>query len=136
MSKKNHRLWAYIWLAFIFCFICAGQYFFFRFSFDALNPIRVTRGLAVASTLWCGVLMSAMLLHRAWARYILITWLVFSMVAFGAGLLMMNSQSIAKLPQPTKAAVIGLMMYAIALIPLGMSRSLQRYLAPRSAGGE
>jgi len=132
---KNHRIRAYLWLAFIFCTLAGAQYFFFLFSFHQLNPFLITRGLTFGSTLWSTVLLLAMLFGRAWARYVLIAWLLMAMVGFGLATLMMNSQSIGALPQPTKFALIGLALYAMALTPLGISRSLRRFLAPRTAGG-
>src|SRR5437016_833885 len=133
---KKQRIRAYLWLVFIFFTLAGANYFFFRFSFHQMNPLPMTRGLTFGSAIWSAVLLVAMLFHRAWARYILVTWLVMAMVAFAMSTLMMNGQSIAPLPEPTKAAVAGLALYALALVPLGISRSLRRYLGPRTAGGQ
>ncbi len=133
---KNHRVRAFLWFVFILCALSGAHYCFYRFSFHPLNPFQITRGLTFASTLWSSVLLLAMVLHYAWARYVLIAWLVLVMFGFGMATLMMNSQSVATLPEPTKAALLGLLLYAVALTPLGFSRSLRRYLAPRTAGGK
>ena len=55
-------------------------------------------------------------------------------MAYGLMVLMMRSQSVDPLPEPTHAAIGGLVLYAVALIPLGKSRSLRRFLAPKTAG--
>jgi hypothetical protein len=76
-----------------------------------------------------------MWLRLGWARYVLIAWLVVAIVAYGLTTLMMNSQSVKPLPEPTRIAIAALLLYAAALAPLGASRSLRRYLTPRTAGG-
>jgi hypothetical protein len=132
---KHQRIRAYLWFFFIFCTLGGGHYLFFLFSFHPLNPLPLTRGIAFASALWSTVLLLAMLLHKAWARYVLIIWLVVAMLAFGLAMLIMNTRSVEPLPGPTRNVILGLALYALALTPLGVSRSLRRYLAPRTAGG-
>lgn len=132
---KQYRVRAWLWFAFMFCTLGAGHYLFFRFSFHPLNSLEITRGLAFGTTLWSTVLLIAMMMHRGWARYVLATGLVLAILAFGMAILVMNSRSIVPLPGPTKMAVLGLVCYALALVPLGVSTSIRRYLAPRTAGG-
>jgi hypothetical protein len=126
----------WLWLFTIFCLLGLAHFLFFLFSFHELNPYPITRGLTFASALWSTVLLLVMLLRQGWARYVLMAWLVLAIVAFGLAILMMNSQSVRPLPEPTKAAVAGLSLYALALIPLAALRSLRRFLEPRTAGGD
>jgi hypothetical protein len=132
---KRQKVYAYLWLLFIFCVLGCAHYLFFRFGFHELNPFPITRGLAFASALWSTALLLAMVLRRGWARYVLIIWLVMAMLGYGMAVLMMNSRSVNPLPEPTHAVILGMVLYAVALIPLGISRALRRFLGPRTAGG-
>lgn len=155
---KHRKLRARLWLVFIFCALAAGNFLFFRFSFHELNPFPITRGLAFGSSLFSAALIVALWLRLGWARYVLSAWLALAMFGFGFAVLMMHSRSsrpvpvpaqTAKvvadrvaavvsaipLPEPTKEAVLGLLLYGVALVPLGLSRSLRRYSVPRTAGG-
>lgn len=108
---------------------------FFRFSFQPLNSYPITRGLAFGSALWSTVLVFAMAFRLGWARYVLSAWLVLAIAAFGLVVLQINKESATPMPEVTQEAVIGLALYLLALIPLGFSHSLRRFLAPRTAGG-
>ena len=132
---KHYRVRARLWLMFIFLVLGGAHFLFFRFTFHELNPFHLTRGLFFGSSLWSLALLIGVALRHGWARYVLIAWLVVAMMVFGLMVLMMNSRSVAALPEPTNAALIGLALCALALVPLGVSRSLRRYLAPRTAGG-
>ncbi len=133
--SKPRKIRPFLWLIAILGVLSAGHYLFFRFSFHELNPYPITRGLAFGSALFSTVLVCAMARRLGWARYVLIAWLVVASVAFGMTILLMNKQSVNPLPEPTKEALVGLGLYVLALIPLGTSRSLRRFLAPRTAGG-
>lgn len=135
LMPPHYKLRARLWLVFICGALCGAHFLFFRFSFHELNPFDLTRGLFFASALWSCALFVAITLRLGWARYALIVWLVVAMLGFGLMVLMMNSRSVKVLTEPTNAAVIGLGLCALALVPLGVSRSLRRYLAPRTASG-
>jgi ABC-type nitrate/sulfonate/bicarbonate transport system permease component len=92
------------------------------------------RGMTFGLTLWTTALMAAMCMRLGWARYVLIALLVAAIIAIGLTVLMMTSQSANALPEPVHEALGGLGLYAVALIPLGASHSLRRFLAPRQAG--
>jgi hypothetical protein len=131
----RYKIRACLWFVFIFFTLSGGHYLLFRFAFHPLNPFPVTRGLAFGSALWSTVLLVAMVLHKDWARYVLIVWLVVVILAFSLAMLMMNTRSVESLPGPTKTVLAGLALYALAMVPLSVSRSVRRYLAPRTAGG-
>jgi hypothetical protein len=132
---KRQKVYAYLWLLFILGLLGVAHFLFFRFGFHEMNPFPITRGLAFASTLWSTALLVAMALRYGWARYVLIAWLAVAMAGFAMAVLMMNSRSVKPLPEPTNMVIAGLILYALALIPLGVARSLRRFLAPRTAGG-
>lgn len=132
---SRHKRLSYLWLFLIFCALAGAHYFFFRFSFHELNPYPIVKGITFGLTLWTTALMLAMCMRLGWARYVLIALLVTAIVTIGLTVLMMNSQSVNALPEPVHAALGGLGLYALALVPLGTSRSLRRFLAPRQAGG-
>ena len=131
----NQRIWAYAWIFYIVCTLLGAHYFVYRFSFHPLNPYQVTRALVFASIIWCTVLMIGMIFRYAWTRYVLVAWLIITIVGFLAAMLQMNSQSIASLPMPTHDVIKGVFLYALAIAPLIFSRALGRFLAPRTAGG-
>ena len=93
------------------------------------------QGLTFGLALWTTALMVAMCMRLGWARYVLIALVVAAIVGIGLTVLMMTSQSVNALPEPVHAALGGLGLYMLALVPLGASRSLRRFLAPRQAGG-
>ena len=132
----NQKVRAYLWLAFIAIMLAGANYLFFRFSFDLQNPFPLTRGLAFGSSLWSVVLLVAIALRNAWARYLLSSLLVFAMVCFGLADLMINTRAVIPLNSLTRNVVVALVLCAFALYPLGFSRSLRRFLAPRTAGGK
>jgi hypothetical protein len=134
MSPKSHKLKARLWLCFIFCAITGAHYLFYRFSMNHLNPYPLTKGLTFGLILWTAALTLAMWLRLGWARYVTAALLVSGILAYGLTVLMMRSQSLEPLPEATHAALGGLVLYAVALIPLGKSRSLRRFLAPKTAG--
>lgn len=132
---KRQKIFAYLWLLVTAILLGLGHFLFFHFSFHELNPFPITRGLCFASRLWSTALLIAMVLRHAWARYVLIAWLVVAIAGFSMATLFMNSRSAKPVPGPTQTAVAGLVLYALALIPLGAARPLRRFLAPRTAGG-
>ena len=134
MPKKKLR--ARLWLLAVLAVLAAGNYLLFLFSFHEMNPYPITRGVAFGSALWSAVLLIAMWLQMGWARYVLATWLVIAILVQGYYVLRMNSQSVRPLPEPTRIAFLGLGLYALALVPLGASRSLRGFLGPRTAGGQ
>jgi hypothetical protein len=133
--QRQVKIRARLWLLFIFLVLAGGHFLFFRFSWDPMNPYPLTRGLTIASTIWSTVLASAMMMRRGWARYVLAAWLVFAMTGFGLATLMVNKQLVQMLTRPTQEVIAGLCLYGLALTPRGISRSVRRYLAPRTAGG-
>lgn len=133
MSKKKLR--ARLWLLAVLVVLTAANYLLFQFSFHEMNPFPITRGIAFGSSLWSAALLIAMWLRMGWARYVLVTWLSLAIVLQGLFVLRMNSQSVKPLPEPTRIALIGLGLYALALIPLGASTSLRAFLGPKTAGG-
>lgn len=133
--SKSQRIRPYLWFFFIICTLVGAHYLFFQFSFHPLNAMPMTRGLTFGSALWSAVLLLAMLLHKGWARYVLIVWLVVTMTLFGLAALLTNTDSLMSVRDPTLDAMGGLLLCALALAPLGVSRSLRRYVAPRTAGG-
>jgi hypothetical protein len=132
-SRRKHV--AYLWLAFVGGALVVAHYFLFRFSFHPLNPFPVMRGLSFGLALWTAALMIAMCMRLGWARYVLIALLASAIVFFGLAAITMTTESVNALPEPIHAAVGGLGFYAVALFPLGASRALRRFLAPRQAGG-
>ena len=130
----NRKLIARIWLYVTFCLITAAHYFFYRFSMDPLNTFAITRGLTFGCTLWTTVFLVAVWLRRGWARYILITLICGTIGGFAFCAMLLASQSVDPLPLQMRRVVAGLVLYSLALVPLGGSRSLRRYLEPRTAG--
>jgi hypothetical protein len=133
--QRHSKVRARLWLTFIFCALAAANFLLFQFSFHPLNPFPITKGLTFGSSLWSAALILGMWLRLGWARYVLIAWLAVAILAFGLTALMMNSRSVKPLSEPTRVVIGALGLYALALVPLGMSRSLRRYLTPRTAGG-
>lgn len=133
MSKKKLR--ARLWLLAVLVVLAAANYLLFQFSFHEMNPFPITRGISFGSSLWSLALLIAMWLRLGWARYVLVTWLVLVILVQGLFVLRMNSQSVNPLPEPTRIALIGLGLYALALVPLGASSSLRGFLGPKTAGG-
>jgi len=76
-----------------------------------------------------------MWMRNDWARYVLIVLTCLAIVGFGGVMLMLKKDSIIELPTATRAVVSGLLLYTLALVPLGASHSLRNYLGPRTAGG-
>lgn len=132
---QHYKTRAIVWFILILCALCGGHYLFFQFAFYPMNPFPITRGLAFGSFLFSTVLWVAMLLNKGWARYVLNIWLGIAIFAFGLAMLVMNTRSVEPLPVPTKQVILGMALYALAMTPLSASRSVRRYLAPRTAGG-
>jgi phosphotransferase system glucose/maltose/N-acetylglucosamine-specific IIC component len=129
------RILPFLWVFFVVCAVAGGEYYFYRFSFDVENSFHIARAVTFASGIWSLVLVIGILMHRGWARYMMIFGLLFAIVLFGIITLLMNQESVAFLGRPTKAAVKGMGLFALAIIPLWASRSLQRYCGPLTAGG-
>ena len=122
-------------MAVSFLLLLGGQYFFYRFSTDSLNTYKISLGMTFGSALWTAVLVGAMWMRNDWARYVLIVLTCLAIVGFGGVMLMLKKDSIIELPTATRAVVSGLLLYTLALVPLGASHSLRNYLGPRTAGG-
>jgi hypothetical protein len=129
------RLRPYIWIIFILGAVAGGEYYFYRFSFDPENTFQLSRGVTFASAIWSAVLIIGLIIHRSWARYMMIIGLILAIVTFGLITMYMNQESVAFLSRPTKAAIKGMALFGVALIPLGFSRSLRRHCLPLTAGG-
>ncbi len=132
----KQRIWAYVWLAFITCMLLGAHYYLYWFSNDPFNPFQVTKALVFASIIWCVVLLIGMVFRNAWARYGMAIWLILAMAGFVMAALVMNSQSVAPLPAATHNVMKGVAFYIIALLPIWLSNSLRRFLAPKTAGGK
>jgi hypothetical protein len=85
--------------------------------------------------LWTTVLLAAMWMRLSWARYALIALICVAILGFGGLMLFLKSESIVPLPSATRAVAVGLMLYAVALVPLGASHALRHFLGPRMGGG-
>jgi hypothetical protein len=131
-AKKKLR--ARIWLCVTLLLVSGAHYFLYRFSIDRLNTFPVTEGLAFGCVLWTTVLLGAMWLRQAWARYAMIVMICLALAGFSLAGLLIRAQSVNPLPELMRLLVIGMVLYAVALIPLGASRALRQYLAPRTAG--
>jgi hypothetical protein len=129
------KIRARVWLFVIFLLLNGAHYFFYRFSIDESNVVPITQGLTFACVLWTTFLLGGMLFRQSWTRYVLVTMMCLALIFYCWAALYMASQSINPLPDHlTKSVIIGLALYMVALIPLGASRSLRGYLAPRTAG--
>jgi len=131
---RKRKLVARIWLCFTFIILTGAHYFFYRFSADPLNTFALTRGLTFGCVLWTTVLLGVVWMRHAWGRYVLITLICLAIVVFGLVALMLNNQSVDPIPGPVRMVIGGLVLYTAALVPLGASSALRRYLAPRTAG--
>ena len=129
------RLRPYFWLLVVICAVTAGEYYFYRFSFDPENPFGLSRGVTFASGIWSIVLLIGIIAHRPWARYMMISGLILAIGLFALITMIMNQESVAFLSRPTKAAVKGMACFGVALLPLSFSRSLRRHCLPLTAGG-
>ena len=99
-----------------------------------MNTFAVTRGLTFGCVLWTTVLLIAVWLRHAWARYVLITLICLAILVFGLLALTLAKETVDSIPLLVRMVTAGLVLYALALVPLGGSRSIGRYLAPRTAG--
>ena len=129
------RIKPYLWIVFILCTVAGGEYYFYRFSFDIENSFHISRAVTFASGIWSAVLLVGIIVHRGWARYMMIFGLIFAIFLFGLITLLMNQESVAYLNRPSKAAMKGMALFGVALIPLWASRSLRRHCGPLTAGG-
>jgi len=135
MSHASRRkIRARIWLCVILLLLTGAHYYFIRFSIDRLNTYPITQGLTFGCVLWTTVIWGAMWLRYPWARYVMIALLCLGIISFSWIALLLRSESINSLPELTRLVVYGLMLYTVALIPLGASRALRSYSAPRTAG--
>ena len=124
-----------MWLAVVLVLISGAHVLFYQFSVSPLNTIPVSFGLTLGLLLWTTVLMVAMWVRRAWSRYAMIAFLVLGMAAYGLIYLKVRGESPEPLPGLLRLAVGGMVLYGLALVPLGFVRSIHRYLMPRTAGG-
>ncbi len=116
----------------VFLLLMAGQWFFYRFSTDSMNTYPISQGMTFGCTLWSVVLLGAMWLRYGWARYALIVLLCLAIVGFGAVALLLKSEMLSPIPGTLRLAIFGLLLYALALVPLGASADLRNYLGPRT----
>jgi hypothetical protein len=75
-----------------------------------------------------------MWLRHGWARYLLIALICLGIISYSGIALVLQSESIDSLPELKRLVIYGLLLYTAALVPLGGSRALRSYLAPRTAG--
>jgi len=90
--------------------------------------------LTFGCVLWTTVILGAMWLRHGWARYLMIALLCLGIVCFSWITMLLRGESINPLPELTRLAVYGLLLYTAALVPLSASRALRAYVAPRTAG--
>jgi hypothetical protein len=128
----KRKLWARIWIIMIFLLLVGAHWFVYRLSTDSLNTYRVSLGLTFGCALWSIVLLAAMWLRHAWARYVLGALICAAIIGFGALILLLRSESVAPMPAATRDAVGGILLYMAALVPLGASHALRDFLSPRS----
>ena len=131
-SKRKIR--ARIWLCVVLLLLTGAHYYFYRFSIDRLNTYPVAQGLTFSCVLWTTVVLGAMWLRHGWARYLLIALICLGIVSFSWIMLLLRGESLNPLPELTRVVVYGLLLYTAALVPLGASRALRAYVAPRTAG--
>jgi hypothetical protein len=131
----KRKVWARIWILVVFLILMAGQWYFYRFSMDSMNTYAVSKGMTFGCALWSTVLLGAMWLRYGWARYFLIVLLCLAIIGFGAVALLLKSEMLSPIPGPTRSVIFGLLLYTLALVPLGASHDLRNYLGPRTAGG-
>jgi len=117
-----------------FLLLTAAHVLFYRFSFNSLNTYPVAQGMTAGSVLWTTVLLVAMWLRYAWSRYVMVATICAAIVGFSIVALLVRSESVDALPQLMRFVIGGLLLYALALIPLSASASLRHYLGPRTAG--
>ena len=135
MSHASRRkIRARIWLCVIFLLLTGAHYYFYRFSVDRLNTYPIAQGLTFGCVLWTTVIWGAMWLRHTWARYVMVTLICLGIVAYSWIALLVRGESMNSLPELTRLVVYGLMLYTTTLVPLGASRALRSYLAPRTAG--
>ncbi len=133
--QRKRRLWARINIVVVLVLTMAAQYFFYKFSTDKMNVYPISLGITAGCAIWTTVLLVCMWLRFGWARYILIVMLCLAILFFAGILLLLKSESILPVPTATKAGLLGLVLYVIALIPLSVSQELREFLGPKSAGG-
>ena len=131
---RVRKLKARLWLTLIFLILSGAHYCFYRYSIDPLNSVAVMRGVTFGCVLWTSVLLGVVWFRQAWARYLLIALVCLAIIGFGVSALVLGNESSQPLPNLMHLVIGGLILYAVALVPLGISRSLQRYVAPREAG--
>jgi len=135
MSHASRRkIRARIWLCVILLLTTGAHYYFYRFSVDRLNTYPIAQGITFGCVLWTTVVWGAMWLRYNWARYLMVALLCLAIISFSWIALLIRGESMNPLPELTRLVVYGLMLYAVALIPLGASHALRSYLAPRTAG--
>jgi hypothetical protein len=132
MPTPNYKLQARIWLFVVFLLLTAAHVCFYYFSVDPRNPYPLTRGGTFGCVLWSTVLVVAIWLRRGWARYLLVALICAAIGGFGVTMLLTGKEVIE--PASMRMVASGLALYAIALMPLWMSRALTYYLGPRTAG--
>jgi len=135
MSHASRRkIRARIWLCVILLLITGAHYYFYRFSIDRMNTYPIAQGITFGCVLWTTVVWGAMWLRYNWARYLMVAVVTLAIISYSWIALLVRGESMNPLPELTRLVVYGLMLYAVALIPLGASRALRSYLAPRTAG--
>jgi hypothetical protein len=132
MSK--HKLQARIWILIVFVLLTVAHYCFYRFSVEPQNTFAITRGATFGCVLWSTVLLAAMWLRHAWARYLLIALICLAISGFGLTALVLGKTVLEPASFAMRMVVGGTVFYAVALVVLWASRSLIRYLGPRTAG--
>ncbi|MEI9895662.1 MAG: hypothetical protein WDN28_17685 [Chthoniobacter sp.] len=134
LNTKKAKLHARLWIGLAFLLLTGAHFLFYRFSFDHLNNYPISQGLTAGCVLWTSALLVAMWLRYAWSRYVMIVMICGALAGFSVIALMVRSESVNALPQLMQRVAGGLVLYALALIPLSASRALRNYLGPRTAG--
>lgn len=129
-ASPKWKIRARIWIVVVFVMLCAADYLLLTFTYDPFNPLPMLSGVAILSALCTKVLLIGMWRRLAWARYTLITALFASLMAFAIVMFIMVG---GKAPRPAgllKKPIAAMALQALALIPLGTSRSIRRQLHP------
>ena len=131
-NPPNWKLRARIWICVIFVVLCGADYLLLTFSHNPFISDRqpLLMGLAVLGALFSKVLLIGVWRRMAWARYVLVTLLGVSILGFALAMFAIASGNVARPAGLLKKPLVGMALQALALLPLGYSRSIRRQLHP------